>query len=117
MDRNSKINKSQIFFNILSLANAKSRIITFLSVLVVLALIPISFLESMPDLSICHRILGETCYSVGITRGVSSMLKGDIEQSWSYNPLAIFTIIVIIGIIISDSLTLLRVYPYRICLV
>ena len=63
---------------------------------------PASYLEAMPNLSICSHVLGKYCYSVGITRGVSSLLKGNLELAWSYNWISIPVVVVMIGILVGD---------------
>ena len=88
--------------NVISLSSRVSRIVIFLSTLIVLALIPIRWLESAPNLSICSYILGKYCYSVGITRGVSSLLKGDFMGAIDYNALAYPTLLVMICIVVYD---------------
>ena len=54
--------------------DSKYRPYIFIFVLLILFLIPISTIESTPNLSICKRVLGDNCPSTGITRGVSSLL-------------------------------------------
>ncbi len=70
--------------------------------LFLLLVIPVSFLESMPNVSICSRVLGEYCYSVGITRGVSSLLKGNIYDALNYNVLSIPVLTVMVSIVLYD---------------
>lgn len=82
--------------------DSKYRPYTFLFVLFCLFLIPISYLESTPKLSICAKILGNYCPSTGITRGVSSLLKGNLELALSYNWLSIPTLIIMLSIIAYD---------------
>src|SRR3989338_2610885 len=74
----------------------------FIFVLAVLAIIPVKLLEEAPNLSICSRVFGEYCFSVGITRGVSSLLKGDFEMALDYNFLAVPVLIVMIFLIVYD---------------
>ncbi len=80
----------------------KYRLYVFSCVLLFLFFIPISFLEGLPNLSICSRILGDYCYSVGITRGVSSLLKGEIGLAMSYNQLSLVVLVIILSIILID---------------
>lgn len=101
MVKNFKAIKNR-FFEIISLSGPKSRIFIFLSVLLGLFLVPLSFLENLPNFSLCSRMLGSYCYSAGITRGVSSLLKGDLNLAIDYNFLSIPVLIIIILIIISD---------------
>ncbi|OGJ16853.1 hypothetical protein A3K73_08890 [Candidatus Pacearchaeota archaeon RBG_13_36_9] len=100
---NGLVKRLKIFiFDILTLSYPKYRIFTFLTILFLLFIIPISFLESLPDLSICHHVLGKYCYSVGITRGVSSLLKGNIPQAIEYNPLSVLVLVTLIIFIFYD---------------
>ena len=107
--KNLKATKQLI--KLISLSDPKCRAATFLIVLIILAIIPVQTLESMPNLSICSKVLGEYCYSIGITRGVSSLLKGDIDTSYSYNILAPLVALVMIAIIAVD---LIRIRQLRI---
>lgn len=105
MGRKLKIKTRVInFFSDLVTLKSNYRSYTFLSVLLILFLAPINFLESMPNLSICKRILREYCYSVGITRGVSSLLKGNLELALEYNWLSIPVLVLMIFIIARDLL-------------
>ena len=119
MDKN--LRKTNLLIEIISLSNPKSRIFLFLFILLILILIPISILEALPNLSICSHLLGKHCYSVGITRGVSSLLKGDFEQSLEYNLLAPLVLLTIIILIVIDLFRLKRIWknpsnPLRIAL-
>src|SRR3989344_6064795 len=98
--RNLKIDKQLI--KIISLSDPKYRATTFLIVLIVLIFVPIQTLENLPNLSICSQVLGEYCYSVGLTRGVSSLLKGNVEMGYSYNVLAPLVLIAIFALIVLD---------------
>ena len=82
--------------------DSKYRPHTFIIVLLILFLIPISFLENSPKLSICAKILKENCPSIGITRGVSSLLKGNLGLALNYNWLSIPVLIIMLSIIIYD---------------
>jgi hypothetical protein len=84
------------------LSQPKYRVFIFLTVLIVLAIIPISILESLPNLSLCSKILGDHCYSQGITRGTSSLLKGDIQGAIRYNPLSLAVLITMLALLFSD---------------
>lgn len=108
MGRIDLLNRSKNFFGKVFSLDSSYRIYIFLLVLLALFLIPISFLEASPNLSICSRIFGEYCYSVGITRGVSALMKGDFSLAWEYNPLAIFVLAVMLGIIFSDLVRKIR---------
>ena len=101
-NRNIK-NLFNIFWQILSLSS-KFRPFTFITILLILAMTPLSFLERIPNLSICNVILGRFCYSVGITRGVSSILKGNFGLALSYNPLSFLVLICMLSILGNDLL-------------
>ncbi len=90
-------------FDVLTLSYPKKRLFTLLLILFLLFLIPVELLESLPDFSLCHQILGEYCYSSGITRGTSSLLKGGVSQALQYNPLSIPVLIILFLFIIFDS--------------
>lgn len=105
-DKSFKTSKKLI--KIISLSDPKYRAVTFLIVLISLAIIPVQILEKMPNLSLCSKVLGEYCYSVGITRGVSSLLKGDLETSYAYNPLAPLVALVMMAIIVADIIKVRR---------
>lgn len=99
----NRIKKSRkIISDILTLSYPKYRLITFLVVLFLLFITPISLLETLPNLSICSHVLGEYCYSVGTTRGVSSLLKGNISQAIEYNPLSVPVLFVLSLIVVFD---------------
>ena len=103
---NSKISSGLLKFysfvrNVVSFS-PKYRPYTFLTILVGLLLIPVSLLEKTPNLSICSRVLGDYCYSVGITRGVSSLLKGNFQQAIDYNFLAVPVLLILIIFIVVD---------------
>lgn len=92
----------------ISLAQPKSRIMIFVLLLLILLIIPTNFLENLPNLSICSHIFGKYCYSVGITRGVSSLLKGDLQAAKEYNILSFLVLIIIISIILVDYFRISR---------
>lgn len=102
----NKIKK--IFFDVLTFSYTKYRLITFLSVLILLLILPVQVLEQIPNLSICSHIFGDYCYSVGITRGVSSLLKGNLSQAIDYNFLSIPVLIILVSFIISDIYNLTK---------
>ncbi len=88
----------------LTLGTPRGRLSVFIPVIVTLALIPVAWLErTLPPLSICNALLGSNCWSVGITRGISSILKGQYAQAWHYNPLAYVALIIMLGIVTFDA--------------
>lgn len=91
---------------VLSLSDRKYRIVTLFLILFMLFFIPVSFFEKLPNLSICSGILGEYCFSVGITRGVSSLLKGDFVNAIDYNIFSVLVVVMIIAIIVLDLVKL-----------
>jgi hypothetical protein len=93
---------------VLSLSNPKKRISTFISVLILLGMLPTRYLENLPNLSICKMLFGKYCFSVGITRGVSALLKGDIALAIDYNWLSIPTLLIILWLIGFDIYKMIK---------
>ena len=88
----------------ITLATPRGRLSIFLPVLATLALFPVTWLErTLPQLSICRLMLNEWCWSVGITRGVSSLLKAQFAQAWNYNPLSYLVLAVMLSIVVVDA--------------
>jgi hypothetical protein len=96
----------KVVLDIFTFSYPKYRIFTVAGVLLILFIVPVSFLESMPNLSICSHVLGKYCYSVGITRGVSSLLKGNLSQALNYNILAMPVFFGLILLIAYDLLVI-----------
>ena len=101
MSNGFKRTKSFIL-DFLTFSYPKYRIITIIIILLILLITPLSVFDSFPNLSICSHLLGKYCYSVGITRGLSSLLKGDLAQAINYNFLSIPVLIVLMSIIFYD---------------
>jgi hypothetical protein len=97
-----KINFKEISSKILTLSYPKYRFFTFLFVLLLLRFLPFWIIEKTHNFSICSIILGKFCYSVGITRGVSSLLRGNFNEAINYNPLSIIVLVILIVFIIHD---------------
>jgi hypothetical protein len=96
-----KKKSSENFLKLISF-HSSYRPFIFISVLLILALIPIKVIEGGPNLSVCSRIFGDYCYSVGITRGVSSLLKGDVSLALKYNWLSIPVLGIMVFLIFWD---------------
>jgi hypothetical protein len=92
----------RIFSRFLTLSYTKYRFFIFLIVLILLRIIPFSIIEKTHNLSICSALFGKLCYSVGITRGVASLLRGNINEAVEYNPLSILVLIILIIFIVYD---------------
>jgi hypothetical protein len=93
----------------LTLGSPRGRLFVFVPVLIALALLPVAWLaRALPQFSICNRVLGEYCYSVGITRGVSSILHADFAGAWQYNPLSYLVLAVMAAVVLSDVLRIRR---------
>ncbi len=98
-----KIKRIKIFFSkIFTLSYPRWRFFIFIGVLILLRLLPFSFVEKTQELSICSFIFGKYCYSVGLTRGVSMILRGDIASGIDYNVLSILVLVVLVIFIIHD---------------
>ena len=98
----------EVSSKIFTLSYPKYRFFIFLIVLFLLAVLPINVVEKTHDASICSKVLGKYCYSVGITRGVSSLLKGNFSQAIEYNFLSIPTLVFLLGIMAFDLRKVLK---------
>ena len=92
----------QFFSRVIGLSYPRYRFFVFLIVLILLRILPFSFIEKTHNLSICSIILGKYCYSVGITRGVASLLRGDLQRAIEFNPLSILVLIILFSFLIFD---------------
>ena len=92
---------------LLTLSYPKYRFFLFSFVLFFLMIIPVSFLEAGPK-TICSRVLGKYCFSEGITRGVSLLLKGQFSSAMNYNFLALPVLIILILFISYDIFYLIK---------
>ncbi|MGY4884292.1 MAG: DUF2752 domain-containing protein [Nanobdellota archaeon] len=90
------------FSKLISLSHPKYRFFTFFSVLILLRILPFSIIEKTHNLSICSALLGKYCYSVGITRGVSCLLRGEFQKAVEFNPLSIIVLIIMLIFLIYD---------------
>ncbi len=95
-------NKVISFFGDVFSLDFKYRAYIFILILFFLALIPIEVLENSPRITICNYIPDNICYSQGLTRGVSSLLKLDFTQALEYNKLSLPVLIILIGFIFVD---------------
>jgi len=84
---------------VLTLSYPKYRFFIFLVVLILLGVLPFSVVEKTHNFSICSAVLGEFCFSVGITRGVSSLLRGNFDQAVEFNFLAVPVLLILVGFI------------------
>ena len=98
----------EISSKILTLSYPKTRFFIFLSVILFLKYLPFSLIEKTKNFSICSKILGEYCYSVGITRGVSLALNGEFQKAIEYNFLSIPVLLILIGFILYDFYKLIK---------
>lgn len=97
-----KIRFKKISSKLFTLSYPKYRFFIFLGVLILLRIIPFSIIEKTHNFSICSALFGKLCYSIGITRGVASLLRGNFNEAIEYNPLSILVLIVLITFIIYD---------------
>jgi hypothetical protein len=98
-----KIKSVKIFIErVFTLSYPKWRFFIFLVVLILLRLLPFSIIEKTHELSLCSMVLGKYCYSVGITRGVSMLLRGDFNSAIEYNILSVLVLGILILFIMYD---------------
>jgi hypothetical protein len=102
MGRKLILKLKEISSKVFTLSYAKYRFFTFIMVLILLRFLPFGVIEKTPNFSICSFVLGKYCYSVGITRGVSSLLRGEISKGIDFNFLAIPVLIILIIFIVHD---------------
>ena len=92
----------KIFSRIITLSYPRYRFFIFLIVLILLRILPFSFIEKTHNFSICSHVLGKYCYSEGITRGVSSLLRGEFQKAIEFNALSILVLIIMLSFIVYD---------------
>jgi hypothetical protein len=102
MDRQVIPKLKKISSRIFTLSYPKYRFFVFTGILILLRILPFSFIEKTHGFSLCSAILGKYCFSVGITRGVSSLLRGDFSNALEYNLLSIPVLAILIIFILHD---------------
>ncbi len=91
-----------------SLSTSRGRLVAFGVVILALSVIPTDKLNYLPIKSVYESVFGWVPYSSGMTRGVSSILHGKIDNAWEFNPLSFLALGIVFGIIISDLIKLRR---------
>jgi len=92
----------EIFSKVFTLSYPRWRFFIFLGVLILLRVLPFSLIKRTQELSICALVLGKYCYSVGLTRGVSSLLHGNFGLGLEYNILSVAVLGILVIFIIYD---------------
>ncbi len=92
----------KILSKALTLSHPRWRFFIFLGVLILLRVLPFFIIEKTRHFSVCSLILGKYCYSVGLTRGISTILRGDLSGGLEYNILSIFVLGILVIFIIHD---------------
>ncbi len=92
----------KIFSKVFTLSYPRWRFFIFLGVLILLRVLPFSIIEKTNNLSVCALIFGKYCYSIGITRGVSMILRGDLNAGLEYNVLSIAILGILAIFIVHD---------------
>lgn len=98
----------EISSKIFTLSYPKYRLVFLLIVVLLLVFLPFQIIEKTHEFSICSKILGKYCYSVGITRGVSCLLRGEFQQAIDYNFLSIPVLIIIFLLIFFDFFEIIK---------
>lgn len=91
-----------------SLSTSRGRLVAFGVVIFTLFIVPTEKLHYLPIKSVYESVFGWVPYSSGMTRGVSSILHGKIDNAWEFNPLSFLTLGVVLGIVVSDLIKLKR---------
>ena len=98
----------QLAKEIASLSTTRGRLVAFGVVILILSILPTDKLRYLPIKSVYESVFGWVPYSSGMTRGVSSILHGKIDNAWEFNPLSFLVLVVVLGIAISDLVKLKR---------
>ncbi len=93
---------NEFLSKLITLSYSRYRFFTFLGVLILLRILPFSLIEKTHSFSICSILLGKYCYSVGITRGVASLLRGEFQRAIEFNPLSFLVTLVLVLFISHD---------------
>lgn len=101
------------FLFILSLSTPFSRVIVFSLGFILLFLLPTDKLHYLPIRSLYETILHVKPYSSGMTRAVSSILHGNLQQAWNFNPLAFLVVFIALFILIKDIIYLIRTKDFK----
>lgn len=101
---NTLVNKKILYagIDIISLTTPQSRIIVFISGLLLLWLLPTKDLPYLPVRSLFVLIFHKGIYSTGITRGVSFILHGKFYEAYVMNKLSFLVLGVVFVILIKD---------------
>ncbi len=91
-----------------SLSTPRGRLVAFGGVTLTLAIIPTDKLYYLPIKSVYESVFGWAPYSSGMTRGVSSILHGKVQNAWEFNPLSFLVVGAVLGIIVNDFFRLKR---------
>jgi len=98
----------QLAKEIISLSTSRGRLVAFGVVILILSAVPTEKLHYLPVKSVYESVFGWIPYSSGMTRGVSSILHGKMDNAWEFNPLSFLTLGVVLGIVVFDLIKLKR---------
>ncbi len=119
-------NKKNCLISLISFDGPKSIVIVLSFILIFLFFFPTENLSSLPVKSLYSSViipsfLNDSCpnqgilkncgfYSIGQTRGVSSILHGNFKQAYNYNPLSFLLLFVMVSLIIVNLFKILKSY-------
>lgn len=92
------------FVLLIGLSTPASRLIVFLSGILLLAVLPTAQLPLLPVRSL-YAMAGFYPYSTGMTRALSSLLHGQFGAAWDFNPLVYILVTVVVVILVKDAFT------------
>jgi len=91
-----------------SLSTPRGRLVSFGIVLIVLTITPTEKLYFLPIKSIYETFLGFVPYSSGMTRGVSSVLHGNFEAAFEFNPLSFVVLGIVLILVVTDAIKIIN---------
>ena len=98
----SRIKLKEISSKVFTLSYARYRFFIFLMILILLKILPFSLIQKTHNFSICSKVFGKYCFSVGITRGVSLLLKGNFKEAINYNFLSVLVLGILLVFLVYD---------------
>lgn len=82
--------------------------VLIISVLIVLAVVPVHVIEQLPSICLIKRVCGVSCPGCGMTRAIASLLHGRYARAINFNPFAVEALIALCMIAIADVLFTLK---------
>lgn len=107
------------FLELISISTPRAIVIDFSTIILFLALVPMQLLEQLQSICIFHNFIlpavfygicpdagifaSCNCPACGLTRGIASILHGNLAAAYSYNPLSFIVLAVMCGLIAMNA--------------